>query len=69
MPIFEISSLNGCLYSQGAYTCGVLLLVIILYKIVGRSLVLADVYTTGMTVVLMGFALEPLDCLLYTMNL
>ena len=24
VPIFEISSLNGCLYTQGAYTCGVL---------------------------------------------
>ena len=24
----------------------------------------ADLYTTGMTVVLVGFALEPLDCLL-----
>ena len=27
--------------------------------------VLADFYTIGMTVVLMGFALEPLDCLLH----
>ena len=27
--------------------------------------ILADIYTTGMTVLLMGFALEPLDCLLH----
>ena len=27
--------------------------------------VLADFYTTGVTVVLMGFALEPLDCQLH----
>ena len=30
-----------------------------------RCAVLAAYYTTGMTVALMGFVLEPLDCLLH----
>ena len=33
-------------------------------RISGRCAALAAFYTTGMTVALMGFALEPLDCLL-----
>ena len=50
---------------MGAYICGVLLFAI--YKIVASACIcaaLAAFYTTGMTVVLMGFVLEPLDCLL-----
>ena len=53
------SNLNECLYSQGAYTYGVLL---------NRSVllvcaVLANCYTISMTAVLMGSVLEHLVCL------
>ena len=55
--IFEISNLKGCLYTQGAYTCGGLLFAIHKnHRALLACVVLADFYTTGMTVMLMGFA-------------